>query len=153
MKNKTLFHGNFVDSAYEKGELKCLKTGRVYTGEFNSKSERHGSGKLTFKKSQYDGNFKNGQFDGTGLLASEQRDEAYEGEFRKGKKHGIGVRIQRSSLIVAEYKNGEMLKELERTILIDFQHAGIGYEAKASITGGTIHAGCGKAKVDYIFKR
>lgn len=64
----------------------------IYMGEYID-GKPHGSGKMVFAKTDirksYTGQWKNGDFDGEGILLYKNGD-SYSGEFKDGMPHGIG---------------------------------------------------------------
>lgn len=69
------------------------KGGDQYTGQF-SMGIITGQGSMTFKSHpafiHYDGNWKDGSFNGTGTLIL-KHDELYKGEWLSGERNGIGM--------------------------------------------------------------
>ena len=73
-------HGDGVET----NEVNC------YKGSFHM-GKKHGNGKLVNNEGNwtYEGEFKNDNFSGLGMLSAESG-ERYNGEFKLGKKHGYG---------------------------------------------------------------
>ncbi|ELR14103.1 peptidase, S54 (rhomboid) subfamily protein [Acanthamoeba castellanii str. Neff] len=91
------FYGLRAMDALEKWDnygSTILPGGHIYEGQFRG-GKMHGKGKVTFAKQGsrsvvYMGEFRNGQFDGYGVLADE-RSVIYDGHFKHGKFHGKGL--------------------------------------------------------------
>lgn len=65
--------------------------GGQYTGQVQG-GLPHGRGEFVFDGVViYQGEYKNGLFDGRGVLFRQDASKAYEGEFKDGEPHGLGV--------------------------------------------------------------
>lgn len=84
------------------------KEGYIVKGKFYDHVK--GGGKLF-----YDGQFKNGVFDGTGMMVLDEYDEVYKGKFKKGKKNGDGIiRDEDNKIIVrGTWKNDILVYGIE----------------------------------------
>merc|ERR1712226_1023825 len=84
--------------------------GSLYTGQFDTEGRRHGFGKLEFddeKKSYYEGEFKNGQTEGLGVLKTPYF--IMQGQFKQGKLNGVGRSIRCDGLrYEGEFRQGAM---------------------------------------------
>lgn len=69
------------------------KDGFIVKGKFYDHVK--GDGKL-----RYDGQFKDGVFDGKGMMVMDHYDETYHGQFKKGKKNGDGVMKDENNIII-----------------------------------------------------
>ena len=82
------------------------KDGYIVKGKFYD--DVKGDAKL-----RYDGQFKDGVFDGNGIMVLEEYDEIYKGGFKKGKKNGDGV---------IKDENNQAFFSLEETRKFDLNH-------------------------------
>lgn len=77
----------------------------IYIGNYIN-NKRNGQGKLILSdKSYYEGNFKDGLYDGNGYFKN--KNFIYKGEFSKGKKHGKGKleNLIKNTVYEGEFKN------------------------------------------------
>lgn len=99
-----VYHG--IGRKYENGKL-------IYEGEFYN-GYYWGKGKLYNDKLDYiyyEGNFINGIFDGHGtkyIMINNHVYKTYEGPFKNGKSHGIGIEFRKEKMFKVEYYNGRL---------------------------------------------
>jgi len=107
-KNKS-FHKKFFNLS-SKNETRSHRTSystadSIYIGNYVNK-KRSGKGKLILAdQSYYEGNFKNGEFDGIGFYRT--KNYIYKGQFISGKKHGKGKLeiFSTKTIYEGEFKN------------------------------------------------
>ena len=105
-KNKS-FHKQFFMLRNEVGSHRTSysTSDSLYIGNYVNK-KRNGRGKLILAdQSYYEGNFKDGEFDGSGYLRT--RNYTYKGQFTAGKKNGKGKleSFDTKSIYEGEFKN------------------------------------------------
>ena len=90
--NGDVYVGNFTsDKRHGKGKF-CFHNGNVYEGEFLD-GLFDGYGKYVFAGGTYEGNWKDGRYNGTGVLTYSSTGGKYTGEFRNSVAHGFGIEI------------------------------------------------------------
>jgi hypothetical protein len=90
--NGDVYVGNFTsDKRHGKGKF-CFNNGNVYEGEFLD-GLFDGYGKYVFAGGSYEGNWKDGRYNGTGVLTYSSTGGKYTGEFRNSVAHGFGIEI------------------------------------------------------------
>lgn len=89
--NGRVFAGTFEDGQMKEGLLIYQDRNTRFKGTFLN-NQPHGHGVLTKNGAlTYTGEFKNGAFDGFGILETISNKSRYEGEFKNGVKEGTGI--------------------------------------------------------------
>jgi hypothetical protein len=105
---KQSFSGNHKNSAPEGYGILILNSVERYEGQFSG-GKMQGYGILTLSdRSRYEGAFLQDRPNGFGVLKDARGQLIYEGEFRQGDKHGVGVTWQDSGAkpVVQNWVNG-----------------------------------------------
>jgi hypothetical protein len=90
--NGDIYVGNFTsDKRHGRGKF-SFHNGNVYEGEFCD-GLFDGYGKYNFAGGSYEGNWKDGRYNGAGVLIYGSTGGKYEGEFRNSVAHGFGTEI------------------------------------------------------------
>lgn len=90
--NRDIYVGNFTsDKRHGRGKF-SFHNGNVYEGEFCD-GLFDGYGKYNFAGGSYEGNWKDGRYNGAGILIYGNTGGKYEGEFRNSVAHGFGTEI------------------------------------------------------------
>ena len=90
--NGDIYVGNFTsDKRHGRGKF-SFHNGNIYEGEFCD-GLFDGYGKYNFAGGSYEGNWKDGRYNGAGVLIYGNSGGKYEGEFRNSVAHGFGTEI------------------------------------------------------------
>lgn len=91
-----IYEGDFKDGLIHGDGTMSYPGGETYTGTFD-REVRHGYGELIRSNGDvYIGSFVRGQLTGEGSYEHHESGDRYEGFFRNGKRHGLGVLVQAS---------------------------------------------------------
>ena len=103
-----VLEGKYINGFVEgKGILKNSK-GNTYVGDF-SKSKRHGKGILDTHKVHYEGEFKNDNLSGKGVIIFKKEGHIYEGEFDNNEINGYGTfKWKNGDSYTGQMLNGKM---------------------------------------------
>ena len=90
--NGDVYVGNFTsDKRHGRGKF-SFHNGNVYEGEFCD-GFFDGYGKYNFAGGSYEGNWRDGKYNGAGVLTYGNTGGKYEGEFRNSVAHGFGTEV------------------------------------------------------------
>lgn len=88
--NGSIYQGHYVDGKREGTGTFCDRKGNQYDGQWKAdKYDVHGVEKMKYGKIIYEGEFKDGKKTGLGKLTFDNN--VYEGDFKNGKFSGKGV--------------------------------------------------------------
>lgn len=106
--NGSIYTGSIIDGLATGYGVLVSPAGEIYTGSFYD-GKFFGQGKIQFKNYSYEGEFKEGLYEGKGVEIESRKNEVrvFEGTYKEGLKQGSGTLTLSNGLkLQANYKNG-----------------------------------------------
>ena len=106
MRNGDVLEGKFVNGELNGKGIFKSKENSVYIGDFVN-SERNGKGELTTDRFHYEGDFKDNQLNGNGIIDFNSEGYRYEGQFENNEITGKGIcKWENGDIYEGPVKNG-----------------------------------------------